>query len=363
VAREAPEVIVPAVEASAEALVACGAEGFESFVATALRASLDPLRRTAFLSLSDPEARRVLDRLAGHSAFSDKRRRLQAYAAALWGAAPPMCAAQGSRFRRATLAGEVLLIPETLPEAPTDRLDDLFRAVVAHATAHLAYGGPRRDPGRLKPAQIALVGLIEDARVEALAMRRFPGLRRLWSPFHTAEPSVLRTAPALFARLARALFDPSYEDADGFVAKGRGLLATEPHLADPELSRRIGGLLGNDIGQMRIQFNPKAFVIEPTYRDDNLGLWSLPPPPPDQPAQELEAPVEALRQTREAANDSAQAERNQDPEPREGMGRARSVEPEEPGIVVARYPEWDTAPAALANIDGAVSATALPMLV
>lgn len=30
-------------------------------------------------------------------------------------------------------------------------------------------------------------------------------------------------------------------------------------------------------------------------------------------------------------------------EPREGMGRARPVEPEEPGIVVARYPEWDRA--------------------
>ena len=343
-AREAPDLMAPAIAASAEALTACGTEGFESFVATALRASPDPLRRAAFLSLSDPEARRVLDRLSGHSTFSDRHRRLQAYAAALWGAAPRMRAAHDSRLRRAALAGEVLLIPETFPEAPPDRLDNLFRAIVAHATAHLVYGSPRRDPGTLKPAQIALAGLIEDARVEALAIRRFPGLRRLWSPFHTAEPSVLRTAPALFARLARALFDPSYEDVDGFVAKGRALLAAEPDLADPELSRRIGGLLGNDIGQMRVQFNPKAFVIEPAYRDDNLGFWSLPPPPPDQPAKELEAPIEALRRTREAADDPAQAERNDaKSEPREGMGRARPVEPEEPGIVVARYPEWDGA--------------------
>jgi hypothetical protein len=347
-AREAPDLMAPAIAASAEALTACGTEGFESFVATALRASPDPLRRAAFLSLSDLEARRVLDRLSGHAAYSDKHRRLRAYAAALWGAAPPMRAAHGpvhgSRLRRAALAGEVLLIPETFPEAPPDRLDDLFRAIVAHATAHLAYGSPRRDPGTLKPAQIALVGLIEDARVEALAMRRFPGLRRLWSPFHTAEPSVLRTPPALFARLARALFDPSYEDVDGFVAKGRALVAAEPDLADPELSRRIGGLLGADIGQMRIQFNPKAFVIEPPYRDDNLGFWSLPLPPPDQPAEELEAPVEALRQTREAADDPAQAERNDaEPEPREGMGCASPIEPEEAGIVVARYPEWDRA--------------------
>ena len=47
-----------------------------------------------------------------------------------------------------------------------------------------------------------LVSLFEDARVEALAIRRFPGLRRLWAPFHDAgTPTRLPSLSALLARL------------------------------------------------------------------------------------------------------------------------------------------------------------------
>ncbi len=51
--------------------------------------------------------------------------------------------------------------------------------------------------GNLKPLQVALVNLIEDARVETLAMQRLPGLRRVWSPYHVAAADGLLTAPAL----------------------------------------------------------------------------------------------------------------------------------------------------------------------
>ena len=123
---------------------------------------------------------------------------------------------------------------------------------------------------------MALIGLVEDARVETLAMRAFPGLRRLWAPFHVAGPSGVITAPTLLARLARALFDPQYADPDGFVEKGRALFAAEnDRLDDVSVSRQIGGLLGNDLGQMRVQFNARTYVVEPVYRDDGLGLWDF----------------------------------------------------------------------------------------
>ena len=48
-----------------------------------------------------------------------------------------------------------------------------------------------------------------------------------------------------------------------------------PRLEDPAISREIGMLLGNDLGQMRIQFNAKTYVVEPVYRDDGLGLWDF----------------------------------------------------------------------------------------
>jgi nitric oxide reductase NorD protein len=345
-ARDDGALIATAVASSAEVLAVCGTEGFDIFVTTALRASRDRLRRASFLSLADPEARRVLDRLAGRSTFSASQRTLAAYARALWGAQPVLRAAAGAEGtpapRRTTFAHGIIFVPETFSDVPPHRLPDLFRAAVAHIGAHGAYASPLRDPGKLKPAQITLVGLIEDARIEALAMRRFPGLRQVWAPFHTARPSILRTAPELFARLAHALFDPAHEDADSFIAKARGLFAAEPDLADSELSRRIGGLLGNDIGQMRIPFNPKTFVIEPAYRDDNLGFWVL--PPADQAAEDLDTTIEALRRTSKSVDDPDEADRSEaQEEPDRGAGRARAVASEDDGVVVARYPEWDRA--------------------
>ena len=50
------------------------------------------------------------------------------------------------------------------------------------------YTTQRFPIGSLKPLQVVLVSLIEDARVEQLAIRRFPGLKRLWQSFHVAQP-------------------------------------------------------------------------------------------------------------------------------------------------------------------------------
>ena len=346
-ARDAPGSIKSAVRASDRIIAACGTEGYEAFVAAGLRAASDPARREAFFALHDPEARRILDRLSGQITFSTLQPRLRAFSTALWGVNVPLRempapATDTTKPRRATIASGLVLVPDALEPIAKERRAALYRAMVAHATAHLVFGGERFEPAKLKPVQVALVGLIEDARVEALAMRRFPGLFQVWAPFHEATPSPLKTAPLIFARLARALFDPSYADDDGIVAKGRALFAAEADLADLGLSRRIGDVLGNDIGQMRIQFNAKLHVVEPAYRDDNLGLWALPPPPSDANLQQLDLAVESVRIERR--EDEVEGSRSSEQE-REGVGRARPVAPDDRGIIVARYPEWDRAAA------------------
>jgi len=189
--------------------------------------------------------------------------------------------------------------------------------------------------------QIALVGLIEDARVEALAMRFFPGLYRLWAPFHVADPSGVITAPTLLARLARALFDPQYVDADGFVEKGRALFAAEKdRLDDVSVSRRIGSLLGNDLGQMRVQFNARTHMVEPVYRDDGLGLWDF----GDQvQAQDdiIEIMVDAARIERRDEADNPDRRREEAESAPDAVGRARERAQDERGPILATYPEWD----------------------
>jgi Mg-chelatase subunit ChlD len=173
-------------------------------------------------------------------------------------------------------------------------------------------------------------------------MRQLPGLRKLWAPYHVAVPAGVVTAPTLLARLARALFDPSYDDDDGFVAKGRSMFeARLARIEDPAISREIGMLLGNDLGQMRVQFNAKTYVVEPLYRDDGLGLWDF---GNDAPAsgETLELAVEAARP--EPRHDPDQNSlRSEVLEDESKVSRARPVAPDQRGIVIAKYPEWDRA--------------------
>jgi nitric oxide reductase NorD protein len=343
--REAPPCVVALAPHAGSILATCGTEGFENFVAAGLRSAGPHLpQRLVFFKLEDPSARSLLERLSGHLTFTQVRHRMRAYATALWGVAPPIRAADvqtdGQAMRRSSIAGGMVRVPEVFRGVPASEAEILFSATVAHATAHLALGKGRFPIGSLKPLQIVLVGLIEDARIEALAMRRFPGLRRLWAPFHVAVPSGVPAAPVLLARLTRALFDPAYEDEDGFVAKGRALFAeVQQDLENPEHSRHIGGLLGNDLGQMRIQFNAKTYVIEPVYRDDGLGLWDF-PSPPDTPPQDAEIHIEAARSE---AGESSRTKEQDDEANSEVTGRARAVAASDEGVAVATYPEWDHA--------------------
>ncbi len=348
-AREAPDCVAALAGASGTVLDAGGAAGFEDFVAVGLRAGTDRSGRLAFFAIRSPEARRVLDRLSGAVTLTRLGPQLRAYATALWGRPFPIkelppAPDTPAHARRAAVSSGIVLLPDVFRGLSPVAAPGLYRATVAHATAHLALGGAPFAIGQLRPVQVALVGLVEDARIEALAMRRLPGLRVVWAPFHTVEPSHLKTAPAILARLARALFDPDHLDGDGIVEKTRALFDAEPDLGDPDLSRRIGSVIGNDIGQMRIQFNAKLHVVEPRYRDDNIGLWTLPPPPPDTELHSIDVAVRAARVERrpddgsDARADPEQRERDDGP-----AGRARPVAADARGIAVARTPEWDRA--------------------
>jgi hypothetical protein len=166
------------------------------------------------------------------------------------------------------------------------------RAAVAHAAAHLVYSPPVFDGRGLKPLVRALVGVLEDARVEHLAVRELPGLRHWWRPRHTVTPWDGDGVDVLLLRLARALADPDYEDPHPWVCKGRALffLDVAGHvLAEPRADqlRVLASRLGHDLGQMRLQFNAKGHRPGPDYRDDHRWMWpdaggadETPPPPP-----------------------------------------------------------------------------------
>lgn len=167
----------------------------------------------------------------------------------------------------------------------------LLRAAVAHACAHLSYGGAPQPRARLKPIQLALVGVFEDARVEAQAMNELPGLRALWLPWHCADVNSGNTFEALLQRLQRSLLDPNYTDPHAWVRKACSLFHTAS--TTPDGLRYAASLLGNDVGQMRMPFNAPLYVVEPAYRDDNTHLWI-----PDAQAPPATTPLSVLSDLR-----------------------------------------------------------------
>jgi Mg-chelatase subunit ChlD len=345
-ALQAPESVEAAASRMGEILAAGNINAFESFVAAGLKlAGSDGRKRLKFFTLQDELAQRLVARATAGIGFAETEHQTKAFVTSLWGRPPLLRSFAGDTGqapqRRAGIAGPLIRLPEIYRGVQGEAAYTLYRAAAAHAQAHLVFGSAKFPVGSLKPLQVALVTLIEDARIELLAMRQLPGLRKLWSPYHIAVPAGVATAPTLLARLARALFDPACEDDDSFVAKGREMFeARLPRLQDPSISREIGMLLGNDLGQMRVQFNAKTYVVEPFYRDDGLGLWDFGEDAPSS-GELLELAVDAVRLEQQEKPDQ---DRSHDQlEDKGSAGRARPVKADQRGVVVAKYPEWDRA--------------------
>ncbi len=107
---------------------------------------------------------------------------------------------------------------------------------------------------------------------------------------------------------------------------------------EPAAMRAIGGLIGNDLGQMRVQFNARDWPIEPAYRDDNLGLWDFEGEAP-QSSDTIDLLIDAARVRQEEGDGRAEPSAAS-----ESVGRARPMPASsDESIILARYPEWDRA--------------------
>ncbi len=346
-AQAAPDCLPLVAERSEALLSRHGFAGLAAWLRVGMAETLrDPLRRAAYFSLEDPAALHVLEQEASDVSLALMERRLKGLLAALWRLHPalrPLAVERSLQApRRATFDGLLLRLPESFAGFRGPQAARLYKAAATHIGAHLESTAGKFKVKARKPVQIALVSLIEDARFEALAAAEFPGLLKLWRPFHVAENSGANLAEPLMARLARSLIDPDYSDPNPWVRKGRGMfLDSRAKWDDPAVIREIGVLLGNDFGQMRLQFNAKTYVVQPPYRDDNLGLWDF-GTPPEQTAEDDEVIHESVRI--EQTEDLEQEHQRQRQEARdaENGGKAKvALVEEEGGIPVASYGEWN----------------------
>jgi nitric oxide reductase NorD protein len=275
----------------------------------------------------------------------------RSFVRALWGldvSVLPLPAVGDLSPRRPRFLGSRIWLPSSSLVGVPGSFSNYLLAAAAHAAAHQVFGfGPTRFlVGTLKPAQVAIISLLEDARVERLASERYPGLARLWAPFHEAQASGAKTSGALFGRLARALHDDAYVDDDGWVSKAReSFFADRKAWHDQNFVRSLGGRLGNDLGQMRVQFNARDYVVQPAYRDDNVGLWQF---EQESSATGTELELEDTRRPAQRPPPGGDSRErgipqpaNADASPAQEPPLALSVKQVSTVGAALRYPEWD----------------------
>ena len=119
--------------------------------------------------------------------------------------------------------------------------------------------------------------------------------------------------------MSRALWDEGWVDPNPWVHKARDsvreVVATQGWTNAAAL-RRVGAVLANDLGQMRVRLDLATYAEPTAYRDDNSWLWQ-----------------------HEATSTDAQALEAAPANPRPDSGQAAPAIPESPRIWT--YPEWD----------------------
>jgi uncharacterized protein YegL len=178
--------------------------------------------------------------------------------------------------KRSSFYGSRIRLPRSYPGIKGELSEAIHVASLHHIASHLRFRSKPFEKGSLKPIQIALTSVLEDCRCELLALEIFPGLSRVWDLFNTKIGSTSLSAENVFKRLSYKILNPEFHDANGWITKAfESFYDNRNRWDDEDLSRELGNLLGNDLGQMRIQFNAKTYLPSPIYRDDNQGIWDF----------------------------------------------------------------------------------------
>jgi len=242
----------------------------------------------AYFGLETESSRSVLQSERRGTLFIDNQRKLNFYLRALWARAFFMRPTAGDFESRQGIRPYIEDFQIHVPDAfdPFRGIDgmEIYRATAAHAAAHMVYTRNPISAEQLSQAQMRLIELFEDARIEYLAYSEFPGLRKLWLKFFTAEPGENdelgkpHETMDLMMRTTRAIMDPDYRDeisvinqvADDFVAK----LEEDPYA--PRLAWMAGVDFYNKI--VEIAKIPSVRILSEwpiPYRDDNRYFWDF----------------------------------------------------------------------------------------
>ncbi len=280
-----------------------------------------PDRQAEYFDLQSADSRAVLQRERRGTLFADVERRLDLTLRALWRATDHLVpyATAFDELRQPIPYYDKLgmRVPDVFEHRNGIDGIDRYRAVLAHMVGHRRYS-VAQVADNWSPFQRMAVEFFEDARIDTLLMREYPGLARIFLALHpkpdedACDPTTTSCLRHRLAMLSRACLDADHGYADpvllDFVQRFHTLLADGA--ADTAASAGLALAYVAKTRRASDQFAQIHFddtVID--YRDDNRQLWKF-----------IEAGDEE-----------------------EAFDEPRKLEPGDPlpGLPPRHYPEWD----------------------
>ena len=244
-----------------------------------------PERQKEYFSLQSADSRAVMQRERHGTLFMDNERKLDTYMKALWNDRPQLVpyseAFDDLRKPQPYFDEQGLRIPDVYDDKGAVTGIDRYRAILAHMAAHQRWGG-KIVADNYSPFQRMAVEIIEDSRVEFLAMQEYPGLRKLFTALHpvpeenacdTETESCLRHRLTM---LSYAILNPehSYTNKDVIEFSQRFYEMMQKDETATKDSASIGLSF---VARTRRQTDqlPKVHFkdTEIDYRDDNRHMW------------------------------------------------------------------------------------------
>ena len=244
-----------------------------------------PERQCDYFSLRSADARAVLQRERHGVLFADVERKLDLYLRSMWAQNPTLVpystAFHELRQPLPYFDALGLRVPDVFDATPAISGMDRYRAVLAHMAGHRRWSSPL-IADNWSPFQRMAVECFEDARIDWLVCRAYPGLRRVLLALHPKPVQGAcdeQTTSCLRNRLAmisRAVLDPDHGYTDPLllqtVERLHALLAggeaSTAAMAEQALTYVARSRRPSD------QFAKVWFddTVVP-YRDDNRHLW------------------------------------------------------------------------------------------
>ncbi|MDH5489316.1 MAG: VWA domain-containing protein [Rhodospirillaceae bacterium] len=241
----------------------------------------------AYFALKSESSKAVLQRERRGTLFVENQRKLNFYLRALWGRAFFMKPTAGDYETKKGLQPFIenwfLHLPDAFDDYHGINGIETYRAAAAHAAAHLVYTDQTISAEMLTPLHMKCMDIFEDARIEYLAVKDFPGLGKLWKKFFTNEPQdgdeVVKLHPAmdLMVRMARALIDDEYQDPNDEINEQarafKDVLNNDP--SDNQASWNAGMDFYHLITREGVPSVRSVSEFPIPYRDDNRYIWDF----------------------------------------------------------------------------------------